>query len=97
MAHESCHAVALNHEGTFATLKTSLPGRASWFGAAACKDVKEWRKWLGRTVGGSEPAPGQQVSPLDLAPQLSSSGQSRTISLALGPVRGGQGYNQPSP
>ena len=54
MAHEACHVVALNREGTFATLKTSLPGRATWVGAVACRNVKEWRTWLGKTVGGIE-------------------------------------------
>ena len=90
MAHEACHVVALNREGTFATLKTSLPGRATWVGAVACRNVKEWRAWLGKTVGGSEPImPGQGAA---LEPQLSSSAPSRAISLALGPVRGAQDY-----
>ena len=75
-------------QGTFATLKTSLPGRATWFGAAACKNVKDWRAWLGKTVGGNEPVPGLTA----LEPQLSSSGQTRVVSLALGPVRGEQDF-----
>ena len=90
MAHEACHVVALNREGTFATLKTSLPGRATWVGAVACRNVKEWRTWLGKTVGGSEPIlPGQGAA---LEAQLSSSAPARAISLALGPVRGAQDY-----
>lgn len=85
MAHESCHVVALNHEGSFATLKTSLPGRATWYGAAPCKNVKEWRAWLGKTVGGRERLSG-------MAPLERSAFGARAISLALGPVRSGQDF-----
>lgn len=54
MAHEACHLVALNTQGTFATLKTSLPGHARYFAARACKNLKDWHAWLGETVAGRE-------------------------------------------
>ena len=54
MAHDACHLVALNSQGTFATLKTSLPGHARYFAARACKNRKDWHAWLGETVAGRE-------------------------------------------
>ena len=88
MAHEPCHVVVLNHEGTFATLKTSLPGRALWFGATPCKNRKDWHAWLGKTVGGHELV--VELAPLE-APQARFDAlrfEARLVSLSLRNVAG---------
>ena len=77
-AHAQCHAVSLNPEGTYATLKTGLGASLSWFGdAKIVHSVAEWRSWIATSAA-------RRGARLAGRPDAL-----RTVRLALGPIDGG--------